>query len=105
MKNDLIAQKGVCLANSSYLREWFALNNVEVHLKSSLKEVRKGSIIIKDEKGDEKEIACDTVISSIGYTPSPLVKGGGKVHLVGDCLKVGNLRTVIWKAYETAMKI
>ena len=105
MKNDLIAQKGVCLANSSYLREWFALNNVEVHLKSSLKEVRKGSILITDEKGQEKEIACDTVISSIGYTPSPLVKGGGKVHLVGDCLKVGNLRTVIWKAYETAMKI
>lgn len=105
MKNDLIAQKGVCLANSSYLREWFALNNVEVHLKSSLKEVRKGSVVITDEKGQEKEIACDTVISSIGYTPSPLVKGGGKVHLVGDCLKVGNLRTVIWKAYETAMKI
>ena len=23
MKNDLVAQKGVCLANSSYLREWF----------------------------------------------------------------------------------
>ena len=24
MKDDLISQKGVCLANSSYLREWFA---------------------------------------------------------------------------------
>ena len=105
MKNDLIAQKGVCLANSSYLREWFALNNVEVHLNSSLKEVRKGAIVIKNERGDEKESACESVISSIGYNPAPLVKGGGKVHLVGDCLKVGNLRTVIWKAYETAMKI
>lgn len=56
MKSDLVAQKGVCLANSSYLREWFALHKVPV-------------------------------------------------YLVGDCDKVGNLRTVIWQAYETAMKI
>ena len=26
MKNDLVAQKGVCLANSSYVREWFELH-------------------------------------------------------------------------------
>ena len=31
MKDDLIAQKGVCLANSSYLREWFALHEVPVY--------------------------------------------------------------------------
>ena len=30
MKNDLVAQKGVCLANSSYLREWFELHEVPV---------------------------------------------------------------------------
>ena len=39
MKNDLIAVKGVCLANSSYLRDFFALNNVEVHLDTMLSEV------------------------------------------------------------------
>lgn len=32
MKNDLVAQKGVCLANSSYLREWFELHEVPVYL-------------------------------------------------------------------------
>ena len=26
-------------------------------------------------------------------------------NLVGDCLQVGNLRSVIWRAYEVAMKI
>jgi NADPH-dependent 2,4-dienoyl-CoA reductase/sulfur reductase-like enzyme len=30
MKNDLIAQTGVCLANSSYLREWFAWKKVQI---------------------------------------------------------------------------
>lgn len=34
MKNDLVAQKGVCLANSSYLREWFELHEVPVYLET-----------------------------------------------------------------------
>ena len=37
MKNDLVAQKGVCLANSSYLREWFELHEVPVYLETKLK--------------------------------------------------------------------
>ena len=104
MKNDLIAQTGVCLANSSYLREYFALNKVPVYLNTTLKEVKDGSIVC-NTAGGEIEIECDSVISSAGYIPKPLTKEGGKVHLVGDCKEIGNLRTVIWRAYEVAMKI
>ena len=105
MKNDLVAQKGVCLANSSYLREWFALNNVPVYLNTTLKEVKDGEIVCTDKDGKEVIIKCDSVISSAGYIPAPLVQEGGKVKLVGDCKAVGNLRSVIWRAYEVAMKI
>ena len=105
MKNDLIAQKGVCLANSSYLREWFALNKTSVYLGATVKEVKDSSIIIKTKEGEDKEIPCDSVISSVGYIPAPLTEAKNKVHLVGDCLSVGNLRSVIWRAYEAAMKI
>ena len=105
MKDDLIAQKGVCLANSSYLREYFAWKKVPVYLESVLKEVKEKSIVITDKDGNDKEIPCDSVISSIGYISSPLVEKGPNVHLVGDCLHVGNLRSVIWRAYEVAMKI
>ncbi len=108
MKDDLVAQKGVCLANSSYLREWFAYHNVPVYLETGLKEVRENSIICTDKSGQEIEIACDSVISSAGYIPTPLVtakEGGKNVHLVGDCNGIGNLRTVIWRAYEVAMKL
>ena len=105
MKDDLIAQKGVCLANSSYLREWFELNRTPVYLEAAVKEIRDGSVTIRLKDGSEKEIACDSVISSIGYIPDPLAKAGRKTHLVGDCLSVGNLRSVIWRAYEVAMRI
>ncbi|MBR3806965.1 MAG: FAD-dependent oxidoreductase [Lachnospiraceae bacterium] len=105
MKDDLVSQKGVCLANSSYLREWFALHKVPVYLETTLQTVEDGKIICKDKEGKAVEIACDSVISSAGYIANPLTKAGGNVHLVGDCLQVGNLRTVVWRAYEVAMKI
>jgi len=104
MKDDLVSQKGVCLANSSYLREWFAYKKVPVYLETALKEVKDKEIIC-NQKGKEIKIKADSVISSLGYVSDPLVQEGGKVKLVGDCKSVGNLRTVIWRAYEVAMKI
>ena len=104
MKDDLISQKGVCLANSSYLREWFALHKVPVYLETTLKEVRDGSILCTAKDGKEIEIPCDSVISCAGYISAPLPEAG-KARLVGDCRKVGNLRSVVWDAYEAAMKL
>ena len=42
-----------------------------------------------------------------GYMPESRQPDQGRkeVYPVGDCRKVGNLRSVIWGAYETAMKI
>ena len=105
MKDDLVSQKGVCLANSSYLREWFALNKTPVYLETTLKEVKDGSIVCAQKDGKEIEIPCDSVISCAGYIPAPLAEKSGNVHLVGDCLAIGNLRSVVWRAYDVAMKI
>ncbi len=104
MKDDLIAQKGVCLANSSYLREWFAWKGVPVYLDTTLKEVTDHGVICTHE-GKDFEVKADSVISSAGYIPAPIAKAGKNVYLVGDCDHVGNLRSVIWQAYETAMKL
>ena len=93
------------MANSSYLREWFALHEVPVYLETTLKSVGDGSIICKGKDGKEIEIACDSVISSAGYITNPLAKESKDVYLVGDCKQIGNLRTVVWRAYEVAMKI
>lgn len=103
MKNDLMAVKGICLANSSYLRDFFKLHNVEIHLNSKVKEINDSSIKIVDLNNNETIINCNSVISSVGYIENPIVKD--KVSLVGDCKKIGNLRTVIWNAWDVAMKL
>ncbi len=104
MKDDLVSQTGVCLANSSYLREWFALNKTPVYLETTLKEVKDGAIVCIGKDGKSFEIACDSIISCAGYIPNPLATDS-KADLVGDCLAIGNLRSVIWRAYDVAMKI
>ena len=104
MKDDLVAQKGVCLANSSYLREWFAWKKVPVHLKARVEEIGDDFVAFRTPDGKVTRIGCDSVISSVGYEPSPIA-GVPKARLIGDCLGVGNLRSVIWRAYEVAMKV
>ncbi len=51
MKNNLIAVKGVCLANASYLRDFFATNKVPVYLETTLDEVLEDGAIAVDEHG------------------------------------------------------
>ena len=105
MKNDLIAVPGVCLANSSYLRDFFALHEVPVYLETSLTEVKKDGVAVKDKDGKVFDIAADSVILSIGYKPAPIAEKAKHIHLLGDANAVGNLRTVIWQAWDIAMKL
>lgn len=105
MQDDLIKQKGVCLANSSYLREWFQWQDVPVYLESTLAKVEDGAVFYKDKDGNEHRETCDSVISAVGYRPVPPITKVKNQYMVGDCQKVGNIMTVVWEAYETAMKI
>ncbi len=108
MKDDLIPVKGVCLANSSYLRDFFKLNKVSVHLETCLKEIQEDGVLVKDGNGVEFKIPADSVILSVGYKPNPLAKKDREhknIHVVGDAVSVGNLRTVIWQAWDVAMKL
>lgn len=129
MQDDLIKEPGVSLANSSYLREYLALHKVPVYLNSQVSAIHEDSVSCvrrdgKDANGaSEKthsvstgtkdatktaeatfEIPCDSVILSVGYRPAPLRERPHE-YLLGDCKKVGNFRSVIWSAYELAMRI
>ena len=103
MKNDLIAIRGVCLANSSYLRDFFEANKVPVYLNAKVEKINPDSVEIVEKSGEKLTLPCDSSILSVGYVSKPALDG--EHNLVGDCNKVGNLRTVIWKAWDVAMKI
>ncbi len=105
MQDDLITGKGICLANTSFLRDFFKANKVKVCLETSLLEVRENGVTVKGKEGEPYDIEADSVVLSIGYNPAPVSKKSGKIHLVGDCSAVGNLRTVIWGVWDACMKI
>ena len=105
MMDDLIVTKGICLANTSFLRDFFKANKVPVHLETKLAQVMDNGVKVTDKEGRSFKIDADSVILSTGYRPAPLVSKGKNIHVVGDAKKVGNLRTVIWQAWDVCMKI
>jgi 2-enoate reductase len=104
MKDDLIAATGICLANSSYLRDFFKTNNVPVYLEATPIEFHEDGITIIYKNDRTAKLYADSIILSIGYTPAPLASKG-KVRLVGDAKKVGTLKDVIWNSWDVAMKL
>jgi 2-enoate reductase len=105
MQDDLITTPGICLANTSYLRDFFKTNKVPVYLETSLCEITEGGVVLKDKEGKAFNVEADSVILSVGYNPSPVAKKAKHVHVIGDASAVGNLRTVIWGAWDVAMKL
>lgn len=104
-QQDLMVANGLCLANSSYLRDYFKTNNVPVHLESKCVGIDKTSVTIEDKNGNKTTVPADDIILAIGYNPSPIAKESKHVHIVGDALKVGNLRTVVWRAWQVGGNI
>ena len=105
MQDDLITPKGVCLANTSFLRDFFNANKVPVHLETAVKAIEDDGVTVADKQGKQFKIPADSVILSVGYRPAPLAEKAKHVHIIGDAKAVGNLRSVIWGAWDTCMKI
>ena len=105
MQDDLITTPGVALANTSFLRDFFKANNVPVYLESKTTEITKDSVSIATKDGKTVNVPADSVILSVGYKPAPIAEKAKHVHILGDAFKVGNLRTVIWQAWDIAMKL
>ena len=105
MKDDLIAVKNMCLANTSYLRDCFKTNKVPVYLNAGVKNISETEVSVQTKDEGIVTLPADNVIMSVGYHPMPLKEASKHIHLLGDCSKVGNVRSVIWGAWDIAMKI
>ncbi len=100
-RNDLMAGSKMSMANTSYLRDYFRLKGMKMHLNTTLCEIKQHAVVVRDKAGRTAQIDADSVILCVGYTPKPLC---GKYELVGDCFKVGNIMTAIWRAWDVAMR-
>ena len=102
MTENLVGARGICMANSSMLRELLRFHQVPAYLGATVKAITDDGVLI-DAPDGQKTVPADSVILSVGYTPDTQFsasKGQPKVFFVGDCDKVGSLKTVIKQAYE-----
>ena len=102
--NDLVNAQATCLANTSFLRDAMEYHKVPVYLHSTVTEIGDGYAMVKGPDGSFK-VECDAVVNGIGFVPTPVGEKGAHVHRVGDCVAIGNLRTVIWRAWDICMRI
>jgi 2-enoate reductase len=102
---DLVAAQATCLANTSFLRDAMEYHKVPVYLESTITDIRDNGVTVKGEDGKTFDVACDNVVNGIGFVPTPVGEKRQHVHRVGDCVAIGNLRTVIWRAWDVCMKI
>ena len=105
--DDLVAAQATCLANTSFLRDALEFHKVPVYLNSTVTEITDKGCTVKNVKtGETFFVECDSVVNGVGFVPTPVGgKSNKKVHRVGDCVAIGNLRTVIWRAWDVCMKI
>ena len=114
MTEFLVGARGICMANSTMLRELLRFHQVPAYLNATAEFITEDSLVIKTPEG-KQTIPADSVILSVGYTPDkhlePAEKpkkqasGAPQLYFIGDCDKVGSLKTVVKQAYETVQKI
>ena len=115
MTEHLVGARGICMANSTMLRELLRYHNVPAYLNSVIEEITEDGAVIRTPDG-KQTLPADTVILSVGYTPNQRFMSsdgkkaqktgkGADVYFVGDCDRVGSLKTVVKQAYELVQKL
>ena len=92
---------------ASMLRELLRFRNVPAYLSATTKAITAEGVVIDGPQG-QQTVPADSVILSVGYTPDTRFaaqKGQPNVYFIGDCDKVGSLKTVVKQAYELVQQI
>ena len=106
----LVGARGICMANSSMLRELLRFHQVPAYLNATVEAITDEGVVLNTPEG-KKSVPADSVILSVGYTPDARFAakkkqpGSRPVYFVGDCDKVGSLKTVVKQAYELVQTI
>jgi NADH:flavin oxidoreductases, Old Yellow Enzyme family len=106
MQDDILKIKDLSAANSNMLRDLVRYHKIPVELQAKVTGIGAEGVSVETPSG-ARIIPADSVVVSAGYVAGSVLaqKDEGKLHIVGDAAKVGNLRHVIKKAYEVAFAI
>ena len=111
MTPHLVGARGICMANSSMLRELLRFHKVPAFLSARVEEITPDAVIVSTPDG-KQTVPADSVILSVGYTPDARFaeyktkkSGAPEVVFVGDCDRVGSLKTVVKQAYDLVQRL
>ena len=114
MTEFLVGAKSICMANSSMLRELLRYHKVPAYLQAACEAITEEGVVLNTPEG-KKTIPADSVILSVGYAPDQKfaslkekknrAKELPELYFVGDCDRVGSLKTVVKQAYELVQTI
>lgn len=102
MTNQLMTGEGG--PAKSALTQRLMRKGVHIELNSTITRVDETTITYTKDGAEHTIRDADTLVFAVGYTPAPL-PGGEKIHRIGDCDKVGNLKDAISAAYELAKNL
>lgn len=103
----LMAVNGpLCSANKEMLERLIPYNGIDAVCDASAKGYSDGVLTV-EVGGEEREIACDSVILAVGYRSNNELyaeaqKACTETYLLGDAAKVSNIMYAIWDAFEVA---
>ena len=113
MTEHLVGARGICMANSSMLRELLRYHKVPAFLGAVCEAITDEGVVIRTS-GGQQTVPADSVILSVGYSPDGRFAGfkdkkgrpnRANLYFVGDCDRVDSLKTVIKQAYELVQRI
>lgn len=108
MLDDILQVKELAAPNSSMLRDLLKYHKVNVITGAKVTEITKSGIRYEKD-GENFGILADSVITSIGYVPHDELKekyeNNEKIHILGDAAFVGNLKHVVWAAWDLGKKL
>ena len=101
---------GAPYPNKQMITDLFEDKKVKVLTGTKLLEVTDDGAIVEKQDGTKETLVADTVISALGFKPTPNIKGelvglGVSVCEVGDATGAGTILKAIWDAYDIANSI
>lgn len=110
MREDLMIDATPIHYRARVLEEWEKDENFAFACNATCTEITDKGVSYKDKDGQEHYLEADTVILAAGYRPKrqealDFYWLGKRIHLMGDCSKVGSLQTCNRDAFRTAMTV